>query len=1056
MKKLILIITLFALPLLCWSQKNNWNSLNNQALKYYQEGNYQKAIEFALQARDAVEKIFGKENKYYATMLDNLAVFYTTMGNYAKTELLYIEAMAIRKKALGEDHPDYAISLFNLALFYTEMGNYAKAEPLFIEALAIRKNVLERDNHYYAFLSGLARLYTEMGNYAKAEPLHIKSVAMCKFALGKNHPNYAACLINLAYFYHTIGNYEKAEPLFIKSVAILKKALGENHPDYATSLNNLAVFYTDIGNYAKAELLFIEATAIHKKALGENHPDYANSLINLAYFYRTMGNYTKAEPLLIKSAAIYKKALGENHPDYAISLNSLAFLYKTMGNYAKAEPLFIEAIAILKKALGENHSSYAASLGSLAVFYTDIGNYAKAEPLFIEATAIHKKALGENHPDYANSLNNLALLYYKIGNYAKAEPLFIEAIAIHKKALGENHPDYANSLNSLAMNYYNMGNYTKAEPLYRQANENLNNQIRQNFAFMSETEKGLFVKTIESNFKIYNSFALRYKSQKPEFVSLNYDNELAHKGMLLLSNTALRQAVYNSNDTMLINIYDRFINIHKTLSKLYVTPIAERTMNIDSLENEADNLEKELAIKGKDLPGFENLTGLANAKWQDVQLALKTDEAAIEFVNFQYYDKRWTDSTFYCALILRKEYNYPKMIYLFEEKQLQEIISTPKATNNATYITQLYSNRSTRPSMNNQSDSLNMLYRLTWQPIDSLLKGISTVYIAPSGLLNKVAFNAIPVTDSTYLSDKYNITLVGSTRALTQANKAELPSRGNFRAILYGGIEYDLDSVEMIASAQQYKNSQYDLLASRSVNIPDDNRGVTWSYLPGTLSEISNIEKLFKSKQISCTLYTGKQATEESFKNLTDNGKSPEMIHIATHGFFFPEIKPKNVETEKVVFRGSNTSSIFNEPAFTHSENPLLRSGILLSGASRTWQNQPAIEGVEDGTLTAYEVSNMNLYNTQLVVLSACETGLGDVKGSEGVFGLQRAFKMAGVRYIIMSLWQVPDYQTSELMTLFYTNLLNVMSIKNAFSTAQRTMRKKYDPFYWAAFVLIE
>jgi CHAT domain-containing protein len=225
---------------------------------------------------------------------------------------------------------------------------------------------------------------------------------------------------------------------------------------------------------------------------------------------------------------------------------------------------------------------------------------------------------------------------------------------------------------------------------------------------------------------------------------------------------------------------------------------------------------------------------------------------------------------------------------------------------------------------------------------------------------------------------------------------------------------------------------------------------------------VSNIEKLFKSNQITSTLYTGKQASEESFKHLADNGKSPELIHIATHGFFFPEIEPKKDEIEKIIFRSfeqadsSIQQNISNEPAFTSSENPLLRSGILLAGASRVWNKLPEIEGVEDGTLTAYEVSNMSLSNTQLIVLSACETGLGDIKGSEGVFGLQRAFKMAGVRYIIMSLWQVPDYQTSELMELFYTNWLNGMAIKEAFNMAQQTMRKKYNPFYWAAFVLIE
>jgi CHAT domain-containing protein len=348
------------------------------------------------------------------------------------------------------------------------------------------------------------------------------------------------------------------------------------------------------------------------------------------------------------------------------------------------------------------------------------------------------------------------------------------------------------------------------------------------------------------------------------------------------------------------------------------------------------------------------------------------------------------------------------------------------------------------------------LYRLTWQPIDSLLKGINTIYLAPSGLLHKVDFSAIPVTDSTYLLDKYHINILSSTRVLTKAYIAKLPSSVDFKATLYGGITYDLDSSEMIALARQYQKPKYNLMAGRSVNSSDVKRGFSWSYLPGTLTEVTNIEKLFISNQISSNLYTGKQATEESFKHLADNGKSPELIHIATHGFFFPEIEPEKDEIEKIVFRSFEQADTSNEPAFTYSENPLLRSGILLAGASRTWNKLPEIEGVEDGTLTAYEVSGINLSNTQLVVLSACETGLGDVKGSEGVFGLQRAFKMAGVRYIIMSLWKVPDYQTAELMELFYTNWLKGMDIKDAFSMAQQTLRKKYDPFYWAAFVLVE
>jgi CHAT domain-containing protein len=498
------------------------------------------------------------------------------------------------------------------------------------------------------------------------------------------------------------------------------------------------------------------------------------------------------------------------------------------------------------------------------------------------------------------------------------------------------------------------------------------------------------------------------------------------------------------------------ITIHKTLSRLYLTPFDERKENIDSLENIANTFEKELIRKGEGMPDIENLTELTSIKWQDVQKALKQDEAAIEFIDFQYYDKRWTDSIFYCALLLRKDYTTPKMVYLFEEKQLKNLVSTSKATNNSYYITQLYSNKATLSSINNKTSSQNILYNLIWHPIDSLLNGINTIYLSPSGLLHKVAFNAIPISDSTFLSDKYQLNTVSSTRILAKTSKVMTQLSEDYSVTLYGGVEYDVDSTEMVAIARQFQKPGYDLFANRGITIPEDKRGITWLYLPGTLTEVSNIEKLFESKQITTTLYTGKNATEESFKHLTDNRKSPEIIHIATHGFYFPESQLKSPEMGMDVFRNSIKPGFTNEPAFTYSENPLIRSGILFAGATRAWSNLPEIEGVEDGTLTAYEVSNMNLSNTQLVVLSACETGLGDVNSSEGVIGLQRAFKTAGVRYIIMSLWSIPDYQTSEMMSLFYNNWSDGMNISYAFGKAQKSMRQKYSPYYWAAFVIIE
>ncbi|MBI4649345.1 MAG: CHAT domain-containing protein [Bacteroidia bacterium] len=259
-----------------------------------------------------------------------------------------------------------------------------------------------------------------------------------------------------------------------------------------------------------------------------------------------------------------------------------------------------------------------------------------------------------------------------------------------------------------------------------------------------------------------------------------------------------------------------------------------------------------------------------------------------------------------------------------------------------------------------------------------------------------------------------------------------------------------------------------------------------WQYLSGTLTEAEGIKNKLESGKVPVALYTGKNATEESFKQLfgsnqtlsvpnnsgADRSLQPSILHIATHGFFYPDPQghlakgsaiSKDVDSEysnlagqsetMLAFRGGTTG--FGLWQFVKNKNPLMRSGLVMAGANNVW-NQRFVGQGEDGVLTAQEVTQLDMRKTQLVVMSACETGLGEIKGSEGVYGLQRAFKMAGVKYIIMSLWQVPDKETEEFMTMFYTKFLKQKDIRKAFSETQAEMRKKYDPYYWGAFVLIE
>ncbi|MFI5140370.1 MAG: CHAT domain-containing protein [Sphingobacteriales bacterium] len=329
------------------------------------------------------------------------------------------------------------------------------------------------------------------------------------------------------------------------------------------------------------------------------------------------------------------------------------------------------------------------------------------------------------------------------------------------------------------------------------------------------------------------------------------------------------------------------------------------------------------------------------------------------------------------------------------------------------------------------------LYDLVWRPMQPFLKGIKKVAISPAGLLNRIAFSALPSGNYKYLLDEYQIRQYGSSGEIAeQKNNNDRPKSGN-NAVLYGGILFDQTDT---------KNTSKNLIAVTSSSLPYEVKrsisGRKWGPLPGTLKEVRDINKLLLDSHFSTKVITSSDATEESLKQLS--GHSPQILHLATHGFFLPDVagKPGNLRNEN--------------GQLTFADNPLFRSGIIMAGANRVWCGGLAIEGKDDGILTAYEISNIDLSNTDLVVLSACETALGDIKGTEGVFGLQRAFKFAGVKEMLLSLWDIPDKQTSELMELFYANKLKGMPSYQALNFAQQIMRKKYAPYYWAAFELIE
>lgn len=1041
-----------------------WKQYADSAKIYNALGQTNKAINF-YEEEKKVLLTDSPETFLYLLLCNSLGVAYTTIGKYDTAKYFFSIVLHLQEKGFGTSVPDSAFLCNDLGYYYLKTAKYEKAEPLLKRSKEIREEIYgQSDIRTAETYTNLGHLYREKGDNSEAENFYTHAKSIYGIITGKKSNLYAISCNNLGIIYKILGEYEKAESLLLEARAIRTEILGSGSIEYAANCSDLANLYRIMGKLKEAEGLHLESKSIREKVYGKENIDYASSCNNLASIYLTMGDYDKAESLFLETKEIREKLMGKMHPDYAGSCFNLATLYTYMRQYDKAEVLFVEAGKIWKEKLGENHPRYAAYCNNFAGFYLSTGGYVKAKSLYQESIQICLKISGKKN-DYATSCNNLASVYEYMGEYDSAELYYREAQEIYLQVLGRDHPDYASNLDGLAGLYLIMGKYDQSEKLYlesrqifagelgkehkiflennlklaelyrswnkpeqavlyyEKAFQSQNERIKKIFQFTSETEKQSYLK---KTYDLVNAFlTFQTSSGSVNNPGLTYNITIASRNLILSSSQQLRNQVYNATDTSIQNKYNRWIEDREQLAFWYAKPIAIRPTYVSNLEAEANTLEKELTRLSS---AFEKGQNQNDVSWKSVQQNLQSTEAAIEFVKFNYYTgQRMTDSIYYVALLLKNDHE-PEMISLFESKQLDHLLNTG---NSSKTINGLYSHSI-------KGDSA---YQLIWAPIENHLSGITKIYFAPAGLLYRISFHALPMNNQQVLSDKYQLVQLNTTADVVGQSSNYISTTDPI--MLYGGIEYDVDTLALKETTLAYRR-----IDVNNKSLPEDLvRGNTWQYLPGTQREINDIVALGKREKYSITSVSGVAATEESIKAL-NNQHSPSVLHIATHGFFFPD--PASV-------RKINPSGSASDNAFKKSNNPLFRSGLLFAGANNAWKGS-SIEGVEDGILTAYEVSNIYLPKTKLVVLSACETGLGDIQDNEGVYGLQRAFKIAGAQNLVMSLWKVPDQATTEFMTEFYKNLFDHQSINDAYFHAQTELKNKYrtEPYKWAAWILVK
>ncbi|MEM8719517.1 MAG: tetratricopeptide repeat protein [Cyanobacteria bacterium P01_G01_bin.39] len=1016
--------------------------IDQEIVDLFNQGKFYQAIPLAQKALEIRKKILGAEHPDVAASLNNLAELYLNQGEYDKAEPFYLQALELRKKLFGNNHADVAISLQNLASFYTTQGKYSQAEPLYKQALKIYREQLGQENLYVATnLHNLAFTYLLQKKYSKAEPLFKEALEINKKQLGESHPSVANNLNSLAVLYQGQGKYSKAEPLFKEALEINKKQLGESHPSVATNLNDIGVFYEEQGRYSEAESFFKEALEIYKKQLGESHPSVATNLNNIASIYQKQGRYAEAEPLFLQVLELDKKVFGKNHPLLATHSNNLALLYQEQGRYSEAESLFQEALELRIKVLGENHLDVVGSINNLALLYQAQGRYFKAEPRFKKSLNIYKQQLGEKHPLVAISLNNLAVIYQAQGRYSEAEPLFKESLNIYKTQLREEHPLVIKNFNNLALNYKLEEKYAKAKPfflkalelekkvlgekhpsvaitfnnlaLFSQAQNNINSTVdflnqaleieeynlSKNILIGSEKQKLDYVASIASTLSGSISLHLQSAPSNKEINRLALTTILRRKGRILdfMTNSleTLRQQTDNQQTQDLLT---RLISLRTQQSNLvFRKPVEIESANIYrqnliELETKTKQLEDKLSRRSAEFRALSQIVSL-----EKIQENIPNEYALLELAQYRPLNLKAPPAqrfgkTRYAAYTLRNQ-GEPQAIDLGEAETIEKAV-----TKFQSHLQNRQSNIDKQLKASGRE-----LDELVMKPIRQLLGDKTNILISPDRVLNLIPFEALVDENNQYLVENYNFTYLTSGRDLLRITAEDKPT---------------FQQPGMIMADPLYNREGKSAAQTRTFDISKLN----FERLDGTAAEA---EAVFSEFSDANQPLTRSFATKNALKQV----KQPQFLHIATHGFFVDKQKKDNFV----------------------NDNPLLRSGLVFAGVKKASSNSH-----DNGILTALEATTLDLRGTQLVVLSACDTGIGDVTIGEGIYGLRRAFVLAGSESQVISLWKVDDSATKELMVNYYRRLKNNEGRSLALHEVQREMLKSEDyqhPYYWASFI---
>lgn len=983
-------------------------TLNNTAYTYSDLADFSQAFSLQLKAMEVMEKAHGRQSKEYAGMEANLAMMASRAGKYDLAMRHFEQASETQKKLLGANHPEYGTTIYNMANLLIEQGQYRFAQDYLEEALRVH----QKSNGVPNALLSMAGLKMNLGLFQQSENLYAQAIEEVRLRLGNKHPEYATAISNRALLYIETGRYEAAIEELKQAERLIIDAYGKDHYELAYVYANMSNANRYSGNFKEAEQFAMHGIEITKNSLGLNHPDYGTALQNLAVMYYEFGSYIKAEETYNQALEVYLKSFPHNHPLVLSLYSNKGAMYMAALEQAKTDEQRQKTFDAASEALEFVVSQYgienehiqglivspnlppdaAIHINNLAELHRITGDFVRARGLYQIALEAEIKNFGELHERVAVSLSNMALLKSAMGQHLDAIEMAERALQIRENRFGGASANNTIAWHGLASIYEKAGEILKADSAHQMAVELTFSTIDRNFAFMSRAQRTDFLRTSEEMVMAYGTFVLTHGTQHPESVGRMWNYTARHKGILLRSDATFTARVAEEAKRN-PEIKSKYAQYRK---------MGEVIMND---EGDDVNYDAFAALEKQLLAALGEAVNPPAPNYKQFMASLPAKSAHIEILRIEHDDK-----TSYAAILLKKDAQ-PEWISLTDEASVKQIIESAVG-DDRTRVNALYG----------ISENGKMLYSMLWKPISDKLAGVTQVSLNPAGVYHQIPLHALFDESKRSPEDQVVLRLTNSVDVLF----VQAPVKPKSAHVL-GGARYTQKSAENF-----------------------------WQYLPGTLSEALDVTDILAKRGVKVQLDTGFLATESRLREAAALG-GISIWHLATHGFFYPNPKlQQNIVVEldeqvDMAFRGGGRGMY----GYSSNRDPMMRSGVVFAGVNDALSSENVLK-FSNGVLTAAEVEWIPLRGAELVVLSACETGLGDISGNEGVYGLQRAFRIAGAKKLIMSLWQVPDNETREFFGHFYNSYAKSGDASEAMRNARLIMGKKYDPYYWAAFILVE